>query len=170
MSWRRPWVVSLALFVGLLGTAHAGRPKVAKAKLILVNDRAEMFGADAVRSADERVRAIHQKFNKSLAIETYKSAPEGRTSNRDITSWAKERYNDLGVKGVYVLICEKPRALRIQVGRATLKRAFTQADAEELSKKIIAELKGGKRDAALAVTTTFVRARLEANLQAAPAK
>ena len=60
--------------------ARQGAKGAPKAKLILVNDRAELFSAGAVRSADETVKEIHRKFKKTLAIETYKSAPEGKTS------------------------------------------------------------------------------------------
>ena len=77
--------------------------------------------------------------------------------------WAEERkrrYNALGVKGVYVLFCEKlpPNALRdSRLGEDTLKKASHQGeDATDVeNRKLAKQLTDGKKqDAALAIAVT----------------
>ena len=95
------WLVLPALafaWLGLATGAHAQRKKAAPpAPYIPVTDRAEWFSKDKVRTADEKIKEIKERYNKTLAIETYKTAPEGKGSEpAAINAWAEDRYNALG--------------------------------------------------------------------------
>jgi hypothetical protein len=155
----------------LAGTAR-GQKKEARAPLVRVKDEAALFSKDAVEKADKRIEEFHRTYNKTVAIETFAAPPEGRKVPADKSQygeffdrWAKERYKDLGVRGVYVMICKEPRYVYTLVGRKTRAKAFTGADREKLVKELRTQLKARKFDAALSGGLDVIESALKANLK-----
>jgi len=119
-----------ALLLGWLGLAS---PAAAAFK---VKDEGKFFSKDAIEKANEKIAQIKRDYNEDLAIETYDSVPEKysdeakekSTRAKAFDKWARARYKDLGVQGIYVLICKSPQRIEPAVGKRTKEKAFTTAD------------------------------------------
>src|SRR5262249_27075712 len=105
-----------------------------------------------------------------LAIETFAEPPGDRTAppkgeKRDefFRTIARDRYRDLGVRGIYVLICKSPGYVGVELGDATRKKAFTPSDRTELRKKMVAAFGEKKFDEGLIAGVNFVDQTLRAN-------
>jgi uncharacterized protein len=93
-----------------------------------VQDDAKLFKKDAIEQADKIVTKIKDVHKKDLLIETVTEAPE-----KDFNGWAKERFNNAAVDGVFVLLVKKGRKYHIDVGNETLRQGyFTRADIKSL--------------------------------------
>jgi uncharacterized membrane protein YgcG len=134
-----------------------------------VKDEGKFFSAEAVDKANKKIKEIYSKSRKDLVIETYASVPEGKKVPEDpkkraefFDEWARSRSEELGVNGIYVLICKKPTQVRIEVDRRS-RRAFTKADAERLVKRIVGAFRENKFDDGLLGGTEVVEAALKAS-------
>src|SRR5579872_1176928 len=104
-----------------------------------VRDRASMFPADAVRKADEKIRDIRNTYRKDLLIETVPGIPEDQQKRlKDLgkkqffLDWAKDRADNAGVKGIYVLICKSPGHIEVLADRETRVKAFPSSARDKL--------------------------------------
>src|SRR4051794_6622704 len=99
------WLCLPAALLGGLalttGPAEAQKKADPPALLILVKDGAKLFKTETVSKANDTVERIKRDYNKTLAIETVKSLPDGSTSNEAVTAFAKDRYRELKVRGIY---------------------------------------------------------------------
>jgi hypothetical protein len=152
-------------WLGLAGPAAAVYPPPVK-------DDAKLFSAEALEKANKKVRDIYANYKKDVVIETYTAVPEGKTVPEDpnkrgafFTEWAQSRAKELGINGVYVLICKSPTILRIRVDPDTTKKAFTNKDVSALAKKLIEYLKEKKFDNALAAGLEVIETAYKANLK-----
>ena len=168
------WLLVPALLAGCLGVAGParGQKKEPRATLVRVKDGAALFSKDAVEKADKRIEEIHRAYNKAVAIETFAAPPEGRKAPAEksqygefFDKWARERYKDLGVRGVYVMICKEPRYVYTLVGRKTRAKAFTGEDRDKLVKELRMQLKARKFDAALSGGLDVIESALKVNLK-----
>jgi hypothetical protein len=168
MLTRTRWLLLPALLVvwlGLAGPASAVYPPPIK-------DEGKFFSAEMVDKANKKIKEIYSATKKDLVIETYPGIPEGKKLPEDknkigefFAEWAKARSAELGVNGVYVLICKSPHRLQIQPDAATGKRAFTAKDRERMQQKMIAAFKESKFDVGLKEGIDVVEAALRANLK-----
>lgn len=98
-----------------------------------VRDRAKLFGADALTKANAQIQELFDKHKLDLLIETYPAPPNDdpervgklTASEREayFRGWMRERMNAERVRGVGVLICQRPTYLYIDVAepaRATI--------------------------------------------------
>src|SRR5207245_49014 len=60
--------------------------------------------------------------------------------------WARQRIKELGVNGVYVLVCKSPARLEAEVTENTRKKDFTLADRDRLVKKMAERFREKKFD------------------------
>ena len=125
-----------ALLVGCLGLLL---PAIAVAETYSpngVHDNAKMFGEKAVKTATEMIDAIKRDYKKDVCIETFpKLLPdlqkEFDAADNKRQFWADladKRYEKHDVKGVYLLIVEKPPHYQFGVGRLEKTKAFTSDD------------------------------------------
>ena len=61
------------------------------------------------------------------------------------TSWARQRFNEFKIDGVYIVIAKKPGFFRIVVGNKTLLKEFKQANIAELEKILTSKESGDKK-------------------------
>jgi uncharacterized protein len=104
-----------------------------------VIDNAGMFSADAVSKANATIKQIKQDHNQDVVVETFATIPEEMKSRYDPSQreqfydqWKAQRYSQLRVDGVYVLITKDPGYFQIGLGEQTQKRAFTLADRDRM--------------------------------------
>ena len=114
-----------------------------------VQDDANLFSKEAIGQANAVVAKIKEKHKKDLFIETVAEGPE-----KDFPGWARSRFNNAAVDGVYVVLTKKPKRLQIDVGDATLRNGyFTRQDIKELETIVKAK---GTNDEVLNKIVTFV--------------
>jgi hypothetical protein len=166
---RPRWLLVPALlavgWLGLVASAGAVYPPPIK-------DEAKLFSAEALDKANKRIKEIYAHARKDLVIETYAAVPEGKKVPEDknkkeefFAEWASARVKDLGVNGVYVLICKSPTYLYIEADNLTRKRAFTGKDRAALQRKLIDSFRDKKFDEGLKEGIEVVEAAYRANLK-----
>lgn len=92
-----------------------------------VKDEAKLFGADAIKQANEVIGAIKRTHHLDLFIETLEEGKDATESAK----WAKQRAEAAGVDGIYVVITTMPKRFEIVVSDKA-KKHYTIADRDEL--------------------------------------
>jgi hypothetical protein len=136
--------LGLALAGWLALAAPAAAQKNKPVPLNGVDDKAGLFSDQAISKARNEIQEIKRRTRKDLVIQTFPNPPErykGQRPEAFMSSWAKRNFDDLGVDGVYVLICKSPPYVQVAVGTVTSKTgAFTAAERDELAKLILSRL------------------------------
>jgi hypothetical protein len=99
-----------------------------------VQDDAKLFTQAAKGKADAIVAQIAERHRKELFIQTVKEGPE-KAAQAD--AWARDRFNDYKVNGVYVVFCTHPKFYRIEIGNKTRTEAYFGTEDIEKLKEII---------------------------------
>lgn len=116
---RRRWVrigdvlVALAALVAAPGAGGAARGQDsggagARAQSAEIRDRAGLFGADAIASAQGELTRVARETGASIVVETVDSL--GGESSRQV---AIEHARQTGIRGVFVLIARKEHKLEV---------------------------------------------------------
>jgi hypothetical protein len=150
-TWR--WLLLTGVLVGWLGLAGPAAAVFPPP----IKDEAKFFSAEAVEKANKKIREIYSTYKKDVVIETYAAIPadlekkfKDKGKAEFFKEWAQTRAKDLGLNGVYILICKNPQYLYTEMDAGTLKKAFTGKDAEKLRKTILTAFRDKKFDAGLA--------------------
>ncbi len=153
--------IALAVSVMFLGFAQAAPPEVV--------DGGGFFSAAAEADANARIRSIKQLYKKDIHIETFTEVPANlqaalqKDKKKTMTDWAASQAAKNKIDGVYVQICKDPPHLEVLVDNATLKRAFTAKDRDDLRDLLVASLRDKKYDQGLADAMSLARERFERN-------
>jgi uncharacterized membrane protein YgcG len=124
-----------------------------------VRDEAGLFSREAKETANAEIDKIHNAYKRDIFIETLKDGP---TTN--VEDWAAGRAEKYRIHGIYVVITTNPHKLQVEVDRTTRdKGLFSQANARELSARMLADLKAKKTDAALLDGMKFVQTTIHAH-------
>jgi len=134
-----------------------------------IRDLGKFFSADAIKKADAEIREIARKHDLDLLIETYPTVPadqvekvkalDGKARSEFFTHWAEERVKERVVNGVYILICQEPRYLKVEIsGRG--RKAFTPADRDRIFKAIRTEFAAGRFEDGLHAAIRLVEQHL----------
>jgi uncharacterized membrane protein YgcG len=136
-----------------------------------IRDEGKFFSAEALEKANRKVRQIYQRFHKDVVIETFPAIPADREKNyqeeekaRFFNEWARKRAEELGVNGIYILICQKPGRVEVEVGDQTQKKAFSRNDRDQLVRKMLANFKEKKFNEGLLEGLDFIESTLRKNL------
>jgi hypothetical protein len=163
---RLPGLVLLGAWLALAGPAWAVYPPPIK-------DEAKLFSAEALEKANKKIKETYQNSRKDLVIETYAAIPADlvkkfneldKNKEKFFAGWARERVKELGVNGVYVLICKSPTYYYTEADPETRKKAFTAKDQGRLRAKMLEALKEKKFDAGLLEWAELVEGAFKANL------
>jgi hypothetical protein len=151
-------------WLGLVGTVAAVFPPAIK-------DDGKMFTSEGLEKANKKIKEIYQNYKKDVVIETFAAIPsdlekkfKDKKKEDFFREWAESRTKDLGVNGIYVLICKEPRYLYIDIDRESRKKAFTRKDYEKMREKIFAGFRDMKFDAGLWDGLEAVESALKANV------
>jgi hypothetical protein len=136
-----------------------------------VLDKGHFFSKDAVDKANRTISDIQRRTRKELVIETLPDIPEDKQQaykdqgkQRFFQDWARQRAQDAGVRGIYVLITRQPGHVQVEADRATRERGFTAEDRQRLVEKFVDGLRRKDNDAALLAGVDFVRDDLRRNV------
>ena len=141
-----------ALFGLLLvpGTAWAqkeGRPRH-------VHDEAKLFSKEAIVQVNLTIDKIKKTHGKDLYIDTVESGEKDKDAR---TKWAKTRFNDFGIDGMYIVVSKDPSFYRFYVGDSTREKGyFTKANIDKMDENLKQITKTGKRDDALIEAANYV--------------
>jgi uncharacterized protein len=106
-----------------------------------------------------------------VVIETFPAIPADLEKNYKeeekapfFNEWARKRAEELGVNGIYILICRKPGRVEVEVGMQTQKKGFTRNDRDQLVRKMLANFKEKKFNEGLLEGLDFIESTLRKDL------
>jgi len=158
----RPAWIALPLLLGLLcaGSARAVAPEI--------KDEAKFFSPDAVKKANEMIRQLARRTGFDLLIETLPAPPGEQADklenmspadrNKFFSTLAKQRANEVAVRGIYVLVTRTPPHLELAARK--LPRQFTRQDFDKLRSTLIEAFRAKKYDDGLLNAVKMVQEKL----------
>jgi hypothetical protein len=130
-----------------------------------VSDKAKLFSADAVKSAEQAVAELH-KQGLDLLIETYPAAPEewrekakqAKPEERQklFREWAAARLDAEKIDGVMILVCMDPRYVLVEI-EDSAKGKFPEKYAQKVADVLRKALGEKKADDGLAEAIKLIR-------------
>lgn len=135
-----------------------------------IRDEAKMFHAGAIQDAEQRIADIRRTFACNVFVRTVVSiSPQQkrwdlfsrRTEvNRKLEEQARKYADESGLPGIYVVICTRPRDVRVIV-RSEGDPQFTHRDAKALQRMLARSLHDPGADAALLALVDQVQSVLQ---------
>jgi uncharacterized protein len=160
------WLLVPVVLIGWLGLAG---PVPAAVYPPPIKDEGRFFSAEALDKANKKVREIYAHTGKDLVIETVAAIPEDLKKkyeelgkDRFFSDWARRRAEDLGARGIYVLICRSPGRVEVVMDKQTARKAFTEGDRDKMVKKVLDKFREKQFDAGLLEGVDFVASTLKA--------
>jgi hypothetical protein len=142
----------------------------AEKQIAPIRDDAGMFHASAIDRAEQEIAGIRQSFDCGLFVRTIDSVsprpsrwfPILRTPrvNRMIEEQARTFADESGAPGTYVVICKRPRDVRVVV-RSEGNAGLGRHDAETLRQTLMQDLHDKSADAALLALVDRVQDMLQ---------
>ena len=165
MSRRRCRVLVPAVLAGWLaaaGVASAVFPPPVK-------DEGKFFSAEALEKANKKIRQIYTDFACDVVVETVPAVPADMEAKykelgRDkfFLEWAQKRAKEIGVNGVYVLVCKSPGRVEVFLSGPTGKRRFAEGDRDRIVNKMLGPFRDKKFDEGLTAALDFIETTLKA--------
>lgn len=161
-------VLAIAALLGLVRPAWAIYPPPIK-------DDGKFFSKEGVEKANKKIRALYENYKKDVIVETVATLPsdqerklkdEGGT--KFFAKLASDRGKEVGLNGIYVILCKSPKHLQVHMDPQTQKKAFTAANRKTLLDRMVAQLKEEKFDAALDAALAEIESAFKANSQELP--
>jgi uncharacterized membrane protein YgcG len=156
-------IAALLALLGLIAPAWAVYPPTIK-------DDGKFFGKEGTEKVNKKIRAIYENYKKDVIVETIAAlTPEQAKKLEEdkptkfFAKLASDRSKELGLNGIFILICKKPTYLQIHMDPATQKKAFTASDRAATRGKIIARFKEDEFEAGLLDGLKEIETLLEAN-------
>lgn len=135
-----------------------------------IKDEGMFFSKETLEKANKKIKDIYDRFRKDVVIETFPAIPDDlETKYKDMerkkffTEWATTRARDLGVNGVYILICKKPGHLQVEIGNETQQKVFTLEDRDRLARGLLSKFKDKKFDDGLLEGLDFIEKTMKSN-------
>jgi uncharacterized protein len=134
-----------------------------------VKDDGKFFSAEALEKANKKIRQIYTDFGCDVVVETFPAVPADMEAKykelpRDkfFLGWAEKRAKELGVQGVYVLVCKDPGRVEVFLdGPAHGKRFFADGDRNRIISKMLGPFRDKKFDEGLTAALDFIEATLK---------
>ena len=138
----------------------------------VIDDTARIFIAREMTQITGKIEKIDSDFHVRVVVDTVKSMPWAArlwvsmrgpdASEHYLDNWAHGRARKAGTRGIYILVCREPLAVRVQAGSGL--RGITAADTKHLRETLIAGLKRGDPGRALKETVEELDKILETRL------
>lgn len=155
--------------IALVCLASAARAENSPAS---IRDDAGLFQPASIARAEQGIAEIRETFDRNLFVRTIASAPTKQRSlfpflrtpevNRRLEEQARTYADESGVRGIYVVICKRPRDVHVIV-RPEGDPGFTRHDAEALRRMLARRLADRGPDAALLALVEQVQVLLQAH-------
>jgi hypothetical protein len=138
-------------------------------EVFTVKDEGKFFSAEAVESANEKIKEFAKKYERDLLVETFSTVPDGMADKVKAMSkedraayfrkWARERMREEQVNGVYILACKEPPHLTVEVP-ARAQGVFDEKSVKELADILLTRFREKKYDEGLNETVKFIGEKL----------
>lgn len=132
-----------------------------------VKDEAKFFSAEALEKANKKIRQLYTDFACDVVVETVPAVPADleakyKELGRDkfFLEWAGKRAGELGVNGVYVLVCKMPGRVEV-FPHGPRKRLFGAAGREQIVNKMLGPFRDKKFDEGLLAALDSIEAMLK---------
>lgn len=156
-------IATLLALLGVVAPASAVYPPALK-------DEGKFFSKEGVETANKKIRAIYEKYKKDVIVETITAlTPEQEKKFKEdgeakfFAKLTNDRAKELGLSGVYILMCKKPGYLRMHMDPETQKKLFTASNRAATRTKILELFKEGEFDTGLLNGLKEIESILEAN-------
>ena len=156
-------IAALLALLGVAAPALAVYPPPLK-------DDGKFFSKEGAEKANKKIREIYEKYKKDVVIETIpmltadqekKLKEDG--ANKFFAKLTSDRSKEVGLSGVYIMMCKKPSYLRMHMDPDTQKKTFTASNRTATVGKIVARFKEDEFDAGLLDGLKEIESILEAN-------
>jgi hypothetical protein len=152
-----------------IGTTVNSTREPDKTRTFEVRDGGKFFSEEAIRKANDDIRAIARKYDREILVETFREPPDGKAEKvaamsaeeraRFFREWANDRARAAKVNGLYVLICREPSHLYLEsVGSA--RKVLDEAYTKKIVEKVLVKFREKKYDEGLDTAIDMVRDRL----------
>ena len=158
-----------AIGTGGTTTTTPDKPPKEKTEIFEVRDRGKFFSDEAVKKANEDIRAIARKYDREILVETFREPPDGKAEKvaamgRDerakfFREWARERIKAENVNGLYILVCREPSHLYLETA-GSARKVIDEEYTQKIVKKVLEMFREKKFDDGLRVAIDMVRERL----------
>ena len=113
-----------------------------------VRDDAHFFKQDAVNDANKMIDQIYQRHHRDVMVETVAQVPDDQKQELEqqgkdsfFKTWAAQRFRDLHVNGILILICKDPAHLQLNVGNQTESHFLPREDQSDLSRQLLGDFR-----------------------------
>jgi uncharacterized membrane protein YgcG len=123
----------------------------------VIDDSAHIFIAREMTQITGKIENIENDFHVRVVVDTVKSLPWAAqlwvsvrgpdAAEHYLDNWARHRARKAGTRGIYILVCREPLAVRVQAGRGL--REIKPADINQLRESLMAGLRRGDPGKAL---------------------
>jgi uncharacterized protein len=134
-----------------------------------VKDEGKFFSPEALEKANKKIRQLYTDFGCDVVVETVPAIPADleakyKELGRDkfFLEWARKRAGELGVNGVYILVCKSPGRVEVGISGPTGKRRFAGGDRERIVNKMLGPFRDKKFDEGLTAALDFIETTLKA--------
>jgi uncharacterized protein len=132
-----------------------------------VKDDGKFFSAEALEKVNKKIRQLYTDFGCDVVVETVPAIPADREAKykelgRDkfFLEWAQKRAEELGVNGVYVLVCKSPGRVEVYLN-GPRKRLFGPGGRDQIVGKMLGPFRDKKFDEGLTAALDFIEATLK---------
>jgi uncharacterized protein len=152
----------LAGWLAMAGSAMAVFPPPVK-------DEGKVFTSEGLEKANKKIRQIYTDFGCDVVVETVPAIPADLEAkykelgkDKFFAQWVQKRAGELGVNGVYVLVCKGPGRVEVFLSGPTGKRRFAGGDRDRIVNKMLGPFRDKKFDEGLLAALDFVETTLKA--------
>jgi uncharacterized protein len=138
-----------------------------------ISDDAKLFSPEGVKKAEQKIGDLKKTYASEVFVETFAKAEkmdlakkDGKADPKYFQKWAADRYEELSVKGVYVLVCKEPAYIQVVSGQMMENKGFDAKKRSELAKLMTDQFKDKKFDAGLLAVVAEVAETLKAKAPA----
>lgn len=137
-----------------------------------IKDDGKFFSAEGLDKANKKIRALYENYRKDVVVETFATLPtdlakkyDEKNRNVFFRDWAKARMKELGVTGVYILVCKEPQFLVVEPDDSTRKRGFSGTDFKKTFQGLVSGFKESKFDVGLFNALDAIEGAYKSNLK-----
>lgn len=130
-------------------------------------DQGHFFSEAALKSANQTISELEQKYRHQIHIETYATVPEGKAeavakmskAEKDafFVSWIKDRAKATNANGLFLLICKNPSHVHPAVGERLVKQGFKSDARDRVVHALLDSFRSQQYDEGLQHALTQVR-------------
>lgn len=133
-----------------------------------VKDEGKFFSAEALEKANKQIRQLYTTFVCDVVVETVPAVPAELEAkykelgkDKFFLEWAGKRAGELGVNGVYILVCKSVGRVEVLLHGPAGKRRFARGDTGRIYNKMLGPFRDKKFDEGLLAALDLIETTLK---------